>query len=80
MKDIITFCTKTINELKTEEMENIEQNLKTILENNTFQKVQNTMNFNQNIKDRSFTQPKLKKFNQLKYGPMQTQQCSSRNK
>ena len=46
MKDIITFCDKTITELKAE-IENIEKNLKTILESNTFQEAQNTRNFNQ---------------------------------
>ena len=79
MKDIITFCGKTITELKAE-IKNIEKNLKTILENNTFQKVQNTIDSNQNIRDRFLKQRKLKKFNHLKYGPRQTQQYSSRDK
>ena len=48
-KDIITFCDKTITDLKGE-VENIEQNLKIILQNNKFQEVQNTINSNQKIK------------------------------
>ena len=79
MKVIITFCDKTITKLKAE-IENAEKNLKTILENSTFQEVQNTINPNQNIGNRSLKQRKLKKFNNLKYGLRQTQQYPSRDK
>ena len=79
MKVIITFCDKTITKLKAE-IENAEKNLKTILENSTFQEVQNTINPNQNIRNRSLKQRKLKKFNNLKYGLRQTQQYPSRDK
>ena len=61
------------------EIENIEQNLKTIPEKNKFQEVQNTTNSNQNIRDRSSKQRKLKKFNHVKYRPRQTQQYSTRD-
>ena len=79
MKVIITFCDKTITKLKAE-IENAEKNLKTILENSTFQEVQNTINPNQNIRNRSLKQHKLKTFNHLKYGLRQTQQYPSRDK
>ena len=79
MKVIITFCDKTITKLKAE-IENAEKNLKTILENSTFQEVQNTINPNQNIRNRSLKQRKLKKFNNLKYALRQTQQYPSRDK
>ena len=48
-KDIITFCDKTITDLKGE-VKNIKQNPKTILENKKFLEVQNTINSNQKIK------------------------------
>ena len=79
MKVIITFCDKTITKLKAE-IENAEKNLKTILENSTFQEVQNTINPNQNIRNRSLKQRKLKTFSHLKYGLRQTQQYPSRDK
>ena len=77
-KDIITFCDKTITNLKFE-IENIEQDLKTIPEKNKFQEVQNTTNSNQHIADGSSKQRRLKKFNHLKYRPRQTQQYSTRD-
>ena len=41
--------------------------------------MQNTKNSNQNIRDHSLKQRKLKKLNHLKYGPRQTQQYSPRD-
>ena len=74
IKDIITFWEKAVTELKAE-IENTEKKLKN-LENSTLQEVQNTINFNQNIRDRSLKQNRLKKFNHLIYGPRKTQQYS----
>ena len=73
VKDVATFCNTTITCL-TNEIQNTENKLQHILEKDTYQEIQNTINTNQTIRDRSLKQRKLKKFNQLNYKPRQTQQ------
>lgn len=53
-------------------MDNTKQNLKAIVEFNTFLEVKHTINSNQNITDYlSLKERKLKKVNQLKFQPRQ---------
>lgn len=78
MKDIITFCDKTIAESKAE-IKNRKKNLKTILENNTFHKVQKSLLF-QSKHQRSLLKITQAKRVKSKYEPRPTQQYSSGDK
>ena len=73
MKDIISFCIKTSSEL-TDDINKTENELTTLLEKKTYEEVKQTIDKNQNIRDRSLRQRKQKKFNQLKFKPKQLQQ------
>ena len=72
MNDIVVFCNQT-NANLANEIKSTENELQQLLEKDTFQEIQNTINTNQTIRDRSLKQRKLKKFNHLKYKPRQTQ-------
>ena len=73
MKDIISFCRKTSSE-PTDDISKTENELTTLLEKKTYEEVKQTIDKNQNIRNRSLRQRKQKKFNQLKFKPKQPQQ------
>ena len=79
MKDIISFCIKTSSEL-TDDISKTENELTTLFENKTYEEVKQTVDKNQNIRDRSLRQRKQKKFNQLKFKPKQPQQFKATEK
>ena len=80
MKDILTFCTKKNQRIENRrngkhrtksENHSREQHISKSTKHNEFQ--------SKHQRSLLKTAYAKKRFNQLKYGPMQTQQCSSRN-
>ena len=57
MEDIISFCIKTSSEL-TDDISKTENELTTLLEKKTYEEVKQTIDKNQNIRDRSLRQRK----------------------
>ena len=68
MEDIVSFCTKTVQETnsKIEETQNI---LKHQLDRNEYDEIQKTIQTNENATKKMLHQRKFKKFNNLKYKP-----------
>ena len=79
MKDIMSFSIKTSSEL-TDHINKTENELTTLLEKKTYEEVKQTIDKNQNNRNRSLRQHKQKKFNQLKFKPKQPRQFKATEK
>ena len=69
MKDIANFCKTPFSKLAHE----IKETENELLEKETYEEIKETINANQNIRDRTVRQQKQKKFQQLKFKPRQPQ-------
>ena len=68
MKDIVTFCDKTI-EKTNEDIRNAECTLKCATENEEFVQIERTIKTNEEFTKRLLQQKKFKKINILKHKP-----------
>ena len=66
------FCKRTISKLANK-IKETENELIQLLEKETFEEIKETINTNQNIRDRTLRKRKQKKFHQLKFKPRQPQ-------
>ena len=72
LKDIVNFCKTTISKLANK-IKETENELIQLLEKETYEQIKETINTNQNIRDRTLRKRKQKKFHQLKFKPRQPQ-------